>query len=212
MASLTWDLAAVDVQRTPADQAERMKELIEGLLLLSQVESYRLAPDEGDRISVSELMTNVMNALEKYANSERIKLEVPQQLYLLGIKLEIESICINLVENAIKYSTPGTDIEVKWSRNSRDEYVFSVTDHGPGIEADELANLTRRYYRGAKSRAESSGSGLGLAIVQHAANKHGAKLQIESEPGKGSCFSVSFPSYRCLRKQPRVANVIRLAK
>ena len=90
--------------------------------------------------------------------------------------------------------------------------MFSVTDHGPGIEADELANLTRRYYRGAKSRAESSGSGLGLAIVQHAANKHGAKLQIESEPGKGSCFSVSFPSYRCLRKQPRVANVIRLAK
>ena len=93
-------------------------------------------------------------------------------------------------------------------QNSRGEYVFSVEDQGPGIEREDLSKLTKRYYRGAKSRAEATGSGLGLAIVQHAATKHAAIFQIESEPAKGSCFSITFPSYRCLRKQGQVDNVI----
>ena len=182
-------------------QAERMKELIGGLLLLSQVESYRLAPDEGDRIPIAELMANVMVALEKYADKDRVSLNFPDGLLLLGVQTEIEGICINLVENAIKYASPGTTIKARWMQNFRGEYVFSVEDQGPGIEREDLSKLTKRYYRGAKSRAEATGSGLGLAIVQHAATKHGAIFQIESEPATGSCFSITFPSYRCLREQ-----------
>ena len=193
-------------------QAERMKELIEGLLLLSQVESYRLAPGEGDRISITELMANVIAALEKYAGKDRISLDFPDDLFLLGVKIEIEGICINLIENAIKYTTPDTGIEARWVENPRGEYVFSVKDQGPGIEREDLSQLTKRYYRGAKSRAEATGSGLGLAIVQHAATKHGAIFRIESEPAKGSCFSITFPSYRCLREKRQIDNVISLSK
>jgi two-component system phosphate regulon sensor histidine kinase PhoR len=196
--------------QTAQRQAERMKELIGGLLLLSQVESYRLTPDEGDRISIAELMANVMAALEKHADKDRVSLDFPDDLFLLGVKIEIEGICINLVENAIKYATPGTTIRARWMQNFRDEYVFSVEDQGPGIEREDLSKLTKRYYRGAKSRAEATGSGLGLAIVQHAATKHGAIFQIESEPAKGSCFSITFPSYRCLQEQRQVDNVITL--
>jgi len=87
-----------------------------------------------------------------------------------------------------------------WVRNARGEYIFGVTDQGPGIEAEDIPEITKRYYRGAKSRAETTGSGLGLAIVQHAATKHGARFQIESEPARGSRFSVTFPSYRCSRE------------
>ena len=184
--------------QTAQRQAERMKELIEGLLLLSQVESSRLEPGEGDRILVTELMVNVMTALEKYAVRDRVDLEYPDDLLLLGINVEIESICINLIENAIKYSTPGSRIKVKWTENYLGEYVFSVEDRGPGIEANEIPRITERYYRGARNRAETSGSGLGLAIVKHATNKHGGRFSIESVPGKGSCFSVTFPSYRCI--------------
>ena len=197
--------------QTAQRQAERMKELIEGLLLLSQVESSRLEPGEGEKISVTELMVNVMAGLEKYADQDRIDLEYPDDLVLLGINVEIEGICINLIENAIKYTTPGTPIRVKWTQNIRDEYVFSVEDRGPGIDAEEIPRITDRYYRGARSRAETAGSGLGLAIIKHAANKHGAILEIESEPGKGSCFSVTFPSYRCQHAQSKAAPVINLA-
>jgi len=193
--------------KTAQRHAERMKELIQGLLLLSQVESYRLAPDEGERISITELMVNVMATLEKYADKDRVTLEYPDNLFLLGVNIEIEGICINLVENAIKYSTPGTPIRVQWMESFRGEYVFFVEDQGPGIEAEDVSKLTRRYYRGAKSRAETTGSGLGLAIVQHAATKHGARFEIESEPAKGSRFSVIFPGYRCLQEQRQTARV-----
>ena len=182
-------------------QAERMKELILGLLLLSQVESYRLAPNEGDCVSITELMLNVMAALEKYANRERVVLACPDNLFLLGINTEIEGICLNLIENAIKYSTPGTPVRVSWSPNENDELVFSVEDMGPGIEANDLPRITERYFRSARNRAESSGSGLGLAIVKHAASKHGARLDIDSEPGRGSRFNVTFPSYRYLKQK-----------
>ncbi|MDH3447757.1 MAG: phosphate regulon sensor protein PhoR, partial [Gammaproteobacteria bacterium] len=95
---------------TAQRQAERMKNLIEGTLLLSQVESYRLAPDQGDRISITEMMVNVMAALEKYPDRSRVRLDYPKNLYLLGVNVEIEGICINLIENALKYATPDTPI------------------------------------------------------------------------------------------------------
>jgi len=104
---------------TAQRQAERMNELIQDLLLLSQVESYQLAPGEGDRISITDLMTSVMAALEKYTARDRVKLDYPDKLFLLGLKVELEGICINLVENALKYTTPGTAIDVSWKQNAR---------------------------------------------------------------------------------------------
>jgi len=152
-----------------------------------------------------------MAALEKYADKDRIQLDYPENLFLLGINHEIEGICINLVENALKYTTPGTPVRVEWAQTSQGEYVFKVEDQGPGIEQEDISNLTRRYYRGAKSRADTTGSGLGLAIVQHAVNKHGATLEIESAPAHGSRFSVIFPSYRCIVEQRKTARVFNLA-
>ena len=73
--------------QTAQRQSERMKDLIQGLLLLSQVESYRLAADEGDRISITELMINVMAALEKYPDKDRISIDYPQDLFLLGVNV-----------------------------------------------------------------------------------------------------------------------------
>lgn len=196
---------------TAQRQTERMKELIQGLLLLSQVESYRLSPDEGDRIFIAELMVNVIAALEKYSDRERINLEYSNDLFLLGVNVEIEGICINLIENALKYTAADSPIEVKWSETEQGEFVFSVEDQGPGINPEDISKLTKRYYRGPKSRSQTSGSGLGLAIVQHAATKHGAAFKIDSDPLNGSCFSVSFPSYRCSREQRKSARIIKLA-
>ncbi len=193
---------------TAQRQTERMKELIEDLLLLSQVESRSLEPGEGDRISITELMVNVIGALDKYAERERVQLKHPDGLFLLGVGIEIEGICINLVENAIKYTAPGTPIRVSWDENPNGEFIFCVQDQGPGIEKQDLPNITKRYFRGARSRAETSGSGLGLAIVQHAASKHGADFEINSTAAKGSCFSVSFPSYRCLHQTRKSTRVI----
>ena len=157
---------------------------------------------------MTSLVASTLHAIRDELVSKQCR---DQDELMLGIKVEIEGICINLIENAIKYTTPGTPIRVKWTQNSRDEYVFSVEDQGPGIDAAEIPRITDRYYRGARSRAETAGSGLGLAIVKHATNKHGGKFTIESEPGKGSRFSVTFPTYRCLHAQPGSARVFKLA-
>ena len=196
---------------TAQRQTTRMKDLIRSLLLLSQVESYQLRPGEGDRVPVHEIMTSTIAALEKFSDHERVEWYYPSDLFLLGIKPEIEGICINLVENALKYSTPGTPIRVSWDRNLLGEYLFSVTDQGPGIDPLDLPHLTERYYRAARSAADTAGSGLGLAIVKQAANKHNAVLEIDSQTGGPTTFTVTFPSYRCLAEERKKARIIRLA-
>lgn len=197
--------------KTARRQATRMRDLIQNLLLLSQVESYQLRPDEGERVALLEVMTNTMAAMDKFEDRDRVNWDYPSDLYLLGVKSEIEGICINLVENALKYATPGTPVDVRWQANQLGEYSFEVSDRGPGIDPDELPHLTERYYRIAHSAADITGSGLGLAIVSQAANKHGARIEIDSAPGRGSTFRVIFPSYRCLRAERPTARVFNLS-
>lgn len=196
---------------TAQHQADRMKDLIQSLLLLSQVESYQLKPNEGERVAVHDLMTSAMTTIEKYPDRARIEWDYPPGLYLLGIKAELEGICFNLVDNALKYSTPATPIRVSWERNLLGELTLSVSNDGPGIDPDDLPRLTERYYRAARSSAEVGGSGLGLAIVQQAASKHGALLEIDSQADATTTFRVTFPSYRCFDAPRAAGNVVRLA-
>jgi len=197
--------------QTALNQSQKMKDLIEDLLLLSQVESYHLQPDEGDRIDINTLTNTLISELDVGHNQGRLKTNLVVGLSLLGVKSEIEGICTNLIENALKYSEANSEVTIQWSVNELGEVVFSVSDIGPGISDQDLPRITERYYRGRQHNFEQkSGSGLGLSIVQQAANKHGAHLQIESQPGVGSRFSVVFPSYRRLDKE-KLASVYRLA-
>lgn len=198
--------------RTAQAQTTRMKDLIEDLLLLSQVESYHLQPDEGERLSIAALMREVLSGLDTVSGQDRIRYQPADDLELLAVGSEIRGICTNLIENALKYSEPGSPIDVSWKENNQGELVFSVADQGPGISDQDIPHLTERYYRGGQGNVnQQSGSGLGLSIVEQAANKHGADLKIESETGEGSRFSVIFPSYRRLGKEHHLAPVIRLA-
>jgi len=197
--------------QTASSQTRRMRELIEDLLLLSQVESYYLQPNEGERLRISELSQQVVSALNIGANKGRIALTVPD-VCLLGVKTEIEGICTNLIENALKYSGVDKPVSVIWKENSLGEIILTVSDQGPGIAEQDLMHITERYFRGSHTTVDQvHGSGLGLSIVEQAAQKHGAVLNIESRVGEGSRFSVVFPSYRRVDKFVETAKVIRLA-
>ncbi len=195
--------------KTAQRQTNKMKDLVEDLLLLSQVESYHLQADEGIGIDCDALTQNIIVALQVGLNQGRIEYSADEQFWLLGVKAEVEGICINLIENALKYSPEKTKVSVSWSLNQQHELLFSVSDRGTGISSNDLPHITERYYRGSLTGNESSteGTGLGLSIVQQAANKHGATLMIDSEPERGSRFTISFPSYRVL-KRPEKSTVI----
>lgn len=198
--------------RVAQQQSQRMKHLIQDLLLLSRVESYQLQLNEGDPLNIDEIMANSMSAIGLSCNQGRLRCTVPGGMMLLGIKAEIEGICINLIDNAIKYSEQNSPIDISWSLNKQNEYVFTVTDQGCGINDQELPHVTERYFRGSENTANQiEGSGLGLAIVEHAASKHGATLNIKSQLNRGSTFSVTFPSYRVIQKSPETQNIIQMA-
>ena len=114
---------------------------------------------------------------------------------VLGQVDEIRSACLNLVTNAIRYTPDGGKIEISWRYNPENETAtFAVKDNGIGIDPDDIPRLTERFYRVDKSRSrEKGGTGLGLAIVKHVAIRNHCRLGIQSEPGKGSTFSLTFP-------------------
>jgi two-component system phosphate regulon sensor histidine kinase PhoR len=113
---------------------------------------------------------------------------------VMGSPEELRSAFANLASNAVRYSPNGGRIALTWQRGE-DDLRFSVQDSGIGIDPQHISRLTERFYRVDKSRSrETQGTGLGLAIVKHVLARHGGRLQIESEAGKGSTFIATLPN------------------
>lgn len=116
---------------------------------------------------------------------------------ILAVEQELHSAVANIVSNAVRYTPAGGSIEVQWRWAADGSARFIVRDSGPGIAPEHIPRLTERFYRVDKSRSrETGGTGLGLAIVKHIIQRHGGKLRVESELGKGSVFSLEFPASR----------------
>ena len=198
-----------------AQQAHRMQTLVSDLLILSRLEGSP-AVGVGDWVSVPQLLQQVI--LEAQALStilhlvpgsrQTIALTDVQSCELAGSQSELHSAMTNLASNAVRYTPAGGSIDVRWERLPDGRGEFSVRDTGPGIAAEHIPRLTERFYRIDHSRSrETGGTGLGLAIVKHVVQRHGAQLNIESTPGKGSRFSIIFPAHR-VRASAKVDAVV----
>ncbi len=133
-----------------------------------------------------------------------ITLDADASLNVMGAAEELHSAFSNLVSNAIRYTPQGGDIAISWHRQTKSGVqtaIFSVKDSGIGIEQKHIDRLTERFYRVDRSRSrQTGGTGLGLSIVKHILIRHQAKLEIKSEIGDGSTFSVVFPKERLVLK------------
>ena len=102
------------------------------------------------------------------------------------------SIFRNLASNAVAYSS-GRDIFIRLVAEDDEKYTISFADNGIGVEEEHLPRLFERFYRVDKGRSRKmGGTGLGLSIVKHAAQYHGAKLELKSDPGRGTAIAVNF--------------------
>jgi two-component system phosphate regulon sensor histidine kinase PhoR len=176
-----------------------MTELINDLLTLSKLEGGVLDVDEGQMLDVAAMLAQALqNMLDgRITQKHKIILDIDQDLGLLGIEGDIISIYSNLIENACKYTPSNTDIQVKWWQDKSGEACLQVTDNGPGFDASAANDITQRFSRlNNQTTSATEGTGLGLAIVKHAVMRHGGNLDIESQPGKGSQFTVCFPASR----------------
>jgi two-component system, OmpR family, phosphate regulon sensor histidine kinase PhoR len=179
-------------------QAERMREIVDDLLELSRMES---SADEAplSPVDIPEMLERlVREARAASATPPKFKLEIREGQGLLGSDRELHSIASNLISNAVKYTPVDGTITVRWSCDGSGGHL-AVIDTGIGIAAEHLPRLTERFYRVDRARARASGgSGLGLSIVKHGLQRHGGRLEISSQEGRGSTFTAHFPARRLL--------------
>ena len=173
-------------------QAVRMENLLKDLLWLSRIESEE-RQEKREQVDIGALLEELQDELQTSYPEREVKLLLETDHKVSGNYLELHSAVSNLVVNAIKYSPDDSVVTVRWHELDG-EYHLVVEDTGVGIDPVHLPRLTERFYRVDDSRAGSTGgTGLGLAIVKHVAVSHGARLQIDSTPGRGSRFALVFP-------------------
>jgi two-component system phosphate regulon sensor histidine kinase PhoR len=123
-----------------------------------------------------------------------LSISVEEGVYLEGDRTHLQQVVLNLVDNAIKYTQEGGAIHVRlYVKDWRT--IIEVSDNGAGIPSHALPHVFERFYRADKARSRASGgAGLGLSIVKAICTAHRAAIFVTSEEGKGSSFSVEFPS------------------
>ena len=176
-------------------ETDRLTQLINDLLDLSRLEAGRFKVNRVP-LSVSELVDDASGMLEVQADKQDVHLhvDIPKGLPVIHADQELLSLVAkNLIGNAIKFSPNGGQVDVV-ARQRGDDVVLEVCDQGMGISAEELPQLFIKFHRGARAmEAGIQGTGLGLALVKEAAEAHGGSVQVTSEEGVGSRFSVILP-------------------
>jgi signal transduction histidine kinase len=171
-----------------------MNHLVEELLQLSRLESGRLSLNV-ETHSVKKIVAGVKNRLTIMAGEKSITLHTDVQRALPGVLVDamaIEQVLMNLVHNAIKFTPSGGTVTLR-ARLSHPGVEIEVVDTGVGMEPSEAARVFERFYKVDKSRTRATGTGLGLAIAKHLLELHHSRLQVVSEPDRGSRFTFKLP-------------------
>lgn len=173
-------------------EARRLITLVEDIIKLSKLdeESVELEKQEVD---LYDLTREIISRLAPQASQKNVRMELTgEPVKYTGIRQILDEMVYNVCENAIKYNNDGGKVTV-WVGNTLEGPKISVADTGIGIPAEHHERIFERFYRVDKSHSkERGGTGLGLSIVKHGALLHGAKVSVESAPGKGTKIEMQF--------------------
>ncbi len=195
----TPDISPEDANRfleTVRRQSERLNAIIDDLLSLSRIEQgVERAEIAFAETNMSSLLSSAMHSCEPAAKAKQIELSFDNHVDI-SVRANgalLEQAVVNLVDNAVKYSPPGSRVEVSATADLSDT-IIQVKDNGPGIPKEHIPRIFERFYRVDKSRSrEAGGTGLGLAIVKHIVVAHHGAVTVESELGRGTTFSIRVP-------------------
>jgi heavy metal sensor kinase len=171
---------------------DRLSNIVRALLLLSQAESGQLLLQKS-KLDLAGLVRQLVDEHQIPAEAQGIRLsaDLPRVCGIYADRTQIERLVSNLLGNAIKYTPPGGEVQVRLS-NTNDQARFVIEDTGVGIAPDHLPHIFDRFYR-VPSADPEKGLGLGLSFVAWIVKAHGGSVQVESKLQEGSRFTVTLP-------------------
>jgi signal transduction histidine kinase len=189
-------LSPKEVQQLLQDallESESLSHLIENLLELSRARAQQLSL-YSESIDLKTLIKEAISKIKRQAASRRFVISIPDKLQSINADpLRVERVLYNLLDNAVKYSPPGSQIKVSVSSES-ERLVIGVSDHGEGLSASEQARIFGPFQRLENSRPDQArGAGLGLMVCRRLVEAHGGEVWVESQKSKGSTFFFSLP-------------------
>ncbi|MCX5811736.1 MAG: ATP-binding protein [Proteobacteria bacterium] len=183
----------ISILKSNLEEINRMAEIIDDLLLLSKADTKEVRLSVED-VSLRDLIADVCMNVKIFADNKGIGLMIKEleDIKIKGDELKLRRMFLNIVENGIKYTPPGGEVEISSFINNG--YVqIDIKDNGVGIADDDIKFVFDRFYRGDKSRKRESGSGLGLSISKWIAEVHKGTIEVKSRLSEGSLFSIKLP-------------------
>ena len=174
-------------------EARRLITLVEDIIKLSKLDEESVELEKAE-VDLYELTREIISRLSPQAAQKNIRMEVTgEPVKYFGIRQILDEMIYNVCENAVKYNVENGRVSV-WVGNTLDGPKVTVTDTGIGIPREHHERIFERFYRVDKSHSkERGGTGLGLSIVKHGALLHGAKVTVDSMPGRGTKIEMQFP-------------------
>jgi two-component system sensor histidine kinase KdpD len=185
-----------ELLETVYDETDRLGHLVDNILEVSRIRAGALDVHR-QPVDVAELAQAAIRRLRPIARAHRVRLDVPPDVGDLEVDIEMmEQVFGNLLENALRFAPPGSEILVS-ARRVGDGVVVRVADHGPGVPSDERERIFEEFAR-VDARPDATGTGLGLAIARALVTAHGGTISCSETPGGGATFELSIP-----REAPR---------
>ncbi len=176
--------------------SERLNALINDIMSLSRIEQEKTQNGaEFTSCSLKQIIETALEVCQDKADNSNvaIKINCGERLNVSGIEQMLEQVFINLIDNAVKFSPENEEVSVN-AYLENDRVSIDVIDHGCGIPEEHIPRLFERFYRVDKGRSrQQGGTGLGLSIVKHIVNSHKGTVEVESDPGKVTVFTVKLP-------------------
>jgi heavy metal sensor kinase len=172
-------------------EVDRLVQLVDDLLTLSRLDEARPVPRE--RLDLQHILTDAIERVEGLARDRHLEARLAAGVAVTGNRDQLERLFLNLLDNALKYTSAGGRVEVRLAVEGG-RVVVAVADTGTGIAPEDLPHIFDRFYRGDPSRSRrAGGAGLGLAIASGIVRRHGGTIEAQSVLGQGTTITVRLP-------------------
>ncbi|MBV8895655.1 MAG: PAS domain-containing protein [Acidobacteriaceae bacterium] len=177
----------------------RLNNIASDLLVLSELDSDAAPEAPPGMIQVRDVIESVVRTVEASARERNVRLEqvTCDDCMVRGHRHRLEQVLVNLVDNAVKFNRPGGEVRVQCDVTRDGQVQIAVRDTGIGIPSEDLQRVFERFYRVDRARSRpTGGTGLGLPIVKEIVSRMGGSVQVESQLGRGSTFTIEVPAFQ----------------